>query len=336
MKWGKFYLLILLSIVLSMSLSINSHANNNDKLLTGLIQYQAIEQKHLITGEFNSQGSSRIAPIVNNLLTEFSRIYKKISFTVTTGGSGSAIKGLINKKSHFGLMSRKIKATEMNQFIDEKGYRPTEIRIALDDLRVIVNRKNPIDNLSLQELDAIFSNTRKCGSRYALNTWEELGWAAEKKQLSIIDRHIFNPKSGARGFFKITALCGGDYKKAHNATAITTNDMVKNVANSITAIGFSALDVYDYRVKTLAISRVRSYPTYYPTMENVLNFHYPLSRYLYIYMDKPPTSEMPLFYREFFKFLFSQQGQQIILNHGAIPLRFNVIRDELVNVIGRR
>lgn len=315
-----------------MLLSMNSYADN--KLLIGLIHYQPIEQKQLINGRLNSKGSSRIAPIMRDLLNEFSRFYKEIGFTIEMGGSGTAIDALINKEAHFGLMSRKIKAIEMNRFIDAKGYRPTEIRIALDDLRVIVHRKNPIDTLSLEELDSIFSSSRKCGADYSIDTWEELGWVAKKKGLSVIDTHIFNQNAGARGFFKNMALCGGDYKESSDTTAITTSDMIERVAASITGIGFSALNVYDYRVKTLAISQLRSYPAYLPTVKNILNDDYLLSRYLYIYIDKPPSSNMPLTYREFFKFLFSKQGQQIMLNKGAIPMRFNFIRDELVNITG--
>jgi phosphate transport system substrate-binding protein len=113
----------------------------------------------------------------------------------------------------------------------------------------------------------------------------------------------------------------------------TKHDMLEAIANSITGIGFSALTIDDYRVKTLKIAKQRLYPAYKPTLNNVLSNDYPLSRYLYIYVDKPPNSEMPLAYREFFKFLFSHQGQKIILNHGAIPLQFNIIRDELANII---
>lgn len=321
-------------ILLLMLVPINSVAKQ--QLLTGLVHYQAIEQKNQVNGIFKAKGSSRIEPIAYDLLKDFNGFYPNVSFTVEAGGSGTAIAALINKDIHFGLMSRKIKASEINQFIDQKGYRPTEIRIALDDLRVIVNRKNPIDQLSLQELDAIFSSSRLCGARYAIKNWEEFGWVAKKDQPSTIDTHIFRLSSGARGFFRKTALCNGDYKESSNQLAETTNDMIENVANSITGIGFSALDIYDYRVKTLKISQARFYPAYMPTLENVLNNNYPLSRYLYIYIDKPPKSAMPLAYREFFRFLFSYQGQQIILNHGAVPLRFNVIRDELSNVIEER
>lgn len=306
------------------------------KLPKGMTNYIALEQAGTISGEILANGSSRVGPIVESVLNSFTRFYPDVKFKVIQDGSGAAISALLDREINIGLMSRRIRTEEINTFISRRGYSPTELRVASDALRIIVNRHNPVNQLSLAELEAIFSKDRLCGAKYSLDFWEDFGWVADTSaELSAIGRHIGAKGAGTRDLIKKVVLCDGEYKPYSIETARTAEDVIQEVAISQSGIGFAALGIQDFGIKDLFVTKERLHPGYKPTTENVINRRYPLSRYLYIYIDKPPTSEMPLLFSEFFKFLFSKQGQQVIVNHHAIPLSHRLIRDELTKLIKR-
>ncbi len=303
------------------------------QLPKGLIKYQPITARHIIRGKFKSRGSILLKPIMIDWLKEFKKYYPNINFDVKAGGTGIAINALLNGKATFATMGRSISAVELSRFIEKKGYRPTELRVIMDAVRVIVNRHNPITQLSLKQIDAIFSSTRKCGAPYSIDTWEEFGWVPKEGDLTPIERHIFFKKAGTRHFFQIKSLCGGQYKPNANEKSITFVDMTKAISKSLTAIGFVALGVVDYGVKSLAIVKQRFHPYYLPTQENISSGKYPLSRYIYVYVDKPPKYKMPLSWQEFFKFVFSVQGQQIVVNHNVVPLPVKLVKEEIQKLL---
>ena len=306
---------------------------DNIQLPKGLVEYKPIEEHNLIKGQFKSQGSILLAPIMTEWLENFQKFYPKIKFDVKTGGTGIAISALLSGKATFATTGRPISAIELNSFIEKKGYRPTELHVLIDAVRVIVNRHNPITKLSLKQLDAIFSAKRQCDAPYSINTWEELGWVPKAGAFVPIERHIFFDKAGTRHFFRKKVLCGGKYKRNANEQAITFVDMVKEVNKSLTAIGFVALGVVNYGVKSVAIAKHKFHPYYLPTQKNILNGKYPLTRYIYIYIDKPPEHKLRLELKEFFKWIFSLQGQQIVVNHKAIPLPVKQVREEIRKIL---
>jgi phosphate transport system substrate-binding protein len=199
----------------------------------------------------------------------------------------------------------------------------------MDALRVIVNRHNPLTQLSQRQLDAIFSSTRKCGAPYSIDTWEEFGWVPSADDLSPIKPYILFEKSGIHEVFRQKVLCNGQYHSKVNKRSKNRVDIIKAVSQSLTAIGFVGWEVIDYNVKSLALSKYRFHPHYFPTDENIVNRKYPLSRYLYLYIDNPPQTEIPLVLQEWFKFVFSLQGQQIVAKHRAIPLPIKHITQEI-------
>ena len=306
------------------------------KLPKGMTNYIAVEQIETVSGEILANGSSRVGPIIESVLGSFTAFYPKVKFKVTQDGSGAAITALLDREINIGLMSRRIRTEEINAFINRRGYPPTELRVASDALRIIVNRHNPVNQLSLAELEAIFSKNRLCGAKYSLDSWEDFGWVADSNtEFSAIGRHISAKGVGTRDLIKKVVMCDGEYKPYSIETARTAEDVIQEVAISQSGIGFAALGIQDFGIKDLFITKERLHPGYKPTTENVIDRRYPLSRYLYVYIDKPPTSEMPLLLSEFFKFLFSKQGQQVIVNNHAIPLSHRLIRDELTKLIKR-
>ncbi|MGB1256542.1 MAG: PstS family phosphate ABC transporter substrate-binding protein [Thiolinea sp.] len=331
MKLSRFYMSLLGSLFLAISVS-----SAEISLPEGMTSYVELEQKEAVTGEITAIGSSRVGPIIHSVLEVFTAAYPDVNFQVEQEGSGAAIQALLNRKANIGLMSRRIKTEEVNKFVDRRGYPPTELRVASDALRIIVNRHNPVNQLSMAELEAIFSKERLCGAAYSLDSWEDFGWVADTSgTFSTITRHISAEGTGPRDLIQKIVLCDGEFKDWSIESATTDLEVVRDVALSHNAIGFAALGFQEFGIKDLFVSRERLHPGYKPTTENIINRRYPLSRYLYVYIDKPPTSDMPLLFREFFKFLFSKQGQEIVVSHNAIPLSHRLIRDELIKLIQR-
>ncbi len=327
-----FLSIILLTLLLPVSNTIAAEIS----LPKGMTNYGVLEQKDSIAGEIMATGSSRVGPIINSVLDAFTNVYPQVKYQVEQEGSGAAIGALLNRKANIGLMSRRIKTEEINKFIERRGYPPTELRVASDALRIIVNRHNPVSQLSMAELEAIFSQDRLCGAKYSLDNWEDFGWVADiSETFTDITRHIGAKGTGPRDLIQKIVLCDGEFKEWSIESANTDQEIVDAVALSYNAIGFAALGFQEFGIKDVYVSRERLHPGYKPSTENIINRRYPLSRYLYIYIDKPPTSDMPLLFREFFKFLFSKQGQEIVVSHNAIPLSHRLIRDELTKLIQR-
>lgn len=323
---------LLIAVLLLMGLAEKGHADI--VLPKGITHYVALEQRSLVTDQIIANGSSRVGPIIQSVLDAFIGIYPHVDYKVEQNGSGAAIDALLDGKANIGLMSRRIKPSEVDAFMARRGYPPTELRIASDALRVIVNRHNPTNQISLVELEAVFSEKRACGGPHTINTWEYFEWFPDPNHSSsTIRQHVSAKGTGVHDFFKKLVLCDGEYKKQSIESAHTAEEVIEEVALSRSSIGFAPLGEPAFGVKDLLISKANLYPGYKPITKHIMDGRYPLSRYLFVYLDKPPASAMPLLFREFFKFLFSDQGQQIIINHYAIPLSHKLIRDGLTTLI---
>jgi len=164
-----------------------------------------------ISGNLDSIGSDTL----NNLMTfwseGFRREYPNVRIQIEGKGSSTAPPALIAGTAQLGPMSRSMKSTELDAFEAKFGYPPTQIRVAVDALAVYLHKDNPIEKLTLEQVDAVFSKTRRCGAPAAFTTWGELGlsgpWAS--KPIRLYGR---NSASGTYGYFKDVALCKGDYE----------------------------------------------------------------------------------------------------------------------------
>ena len=281
-----------------------------------LPQYIPIEDKKLVHGELSTAGSTTLNPILEAWLEAFSRIYPEVIFTVTAEGSGSAPKGLMAGTANLGAMSRPIKDKEIKAFRVLKYYAPTEIKVALDALGVIVSPLNPINHISLKQLDAIYSLDRKCGYPEEITQWSELGWDIPNP----INIHFFDSNAGVSGFFSKKSLCGGKYKETELPYQETSGEMVEAVASSRYSLGFASMTKMNNLVKTLQVSKSKQHPAFAPNATHIPSGKYHFTRYLYIYVDKRPGARLPLYLREFVKYILSRQGQKTALQKGSFPL----------------
>jgi phosphate transport system substrate-binding protein len=272
-----------------------------------------------ISGKLASIGSDTL----NNLMTfwaeEFRKLYPNVKIEIEGKGSSTAPPALIAGTAQLGPMSREMKAQEVDAFEKKFGYKPTAIPVALDGLAVYVNKDNPIKSLTLQQVDSIFSSTRKRGGQ-AVATWGELGLTGEwaKRPVSLYGR---NSASGTYGFFKEHVLKNGDYSNSVKEQPGSAS-VVQGVEKELGGIGYSGIGYKTSGVRAVPIAD-KGAPVE-PTQATVGDFSYPIARYLYVYVNAPPTGLDPLT-REFVRFMLSKQGQQDTAKDGYFPLGADVV-----------
>lgn len=271
-----------------------------------------------IEGRIVSRGSDTLRKFIQSLSSEFQRIYPQVSFDIETKGSATAPPALLRGFANIGPMSRKMKESEYDLFINRFGTRPVAVGIALDPLSIYVNRANPIDQLSLPELDGIFSKTRKSGYSDDINEWGQVGLAGqwEKKKINIYTRNTF---SGTFAYFQKIVMIEGEYKDSIQMQR-DSDEVVKKVAQDPGGIGFSGVEYKTEGVRILPLSKDVKGPAFSPSYENVLNNLYPISRPLYIYVVDTPERPVTALVKEFIRFALSREGQLIANKEGYMPL----------------
>ncbi len=280
-----------------------------------------------ISGNVNSIGSDTL----NNLMTlwaeGFQKQYPSVRIQIEGKGSSTAPPALIEGTAQLGPMSRAMKASEIDAFEARFGYKPTEIRVAVDALAVYVNKDNPLKELTLPMVDAIFSKTRTCGFDKDVRTWGDLGvtgaWAA--RPLSLYGR---NSASGTYGFFKEVGLCAGDFKDTVKEQPGSAS-VVQGVTEDLNGIGYSGIGYRTSGVKPLSLAKAAGQGFFDTDVASVLSGKYPLARFLYIYVNRAPNQPLDPLVREFVRFIQSREGQEIVVKDGYIPLPAKVVAQEL-------
>lgn len=278
-----------------------------------------------VSGNLSSVGSDTLANMMTLWAEEFKHMYPNVNIQIQAAGSSTAPPALTEGTSQFGPMSRKMKPNEIEAFEKHYGYKPTEIRVAIDALAVFVHKDNPIKGLTAEQVDDIFSSTHKCGGT-DVRRWGDLGldgsWSARDIQL-----YGRNSVSGTYGYFKEKALCKGDFKANVNEQPGSAS-VVQSVSQSLNAIGYSGIGYKTAGVKAVAIAK-KGNEFIEATAENSANGTYPLSRYLYVYVNKQPNKDLAPMEKEFIRFMLSQQGQKVVAKDGYVPVPKAVVARDL-------
>ena len=282
-----------------------------------------------ISGSLGSIGSDTM----NNLMTfwqeGFRRHYPNVTIQVEGKGSSTAPPALIEGTAQLGPMSRAMKQTEIDAFEKKFGYKPTQVRTSLDALAVYVQKDNPIIGLSLPQVDAVFSSTRKGGLTDDITTWGQIGLAGEwARPISLYGR---NSASGTYGFFKEHALYKGDFKSTVKEQPGSAS-VVQSVENDRYAIGYSGIGYKTAGVRAVPLAAKEGGPYVSADLPHVLDSTYPLGRFLYIYVNKAPNKPLDPIIAEFLKFVLSSEGQEAVIKDGYIPLPAAVLQEELVKL----
>jgi len=279
-----------------------------------------------ISGNLSSVGSDTLANMMTFWAEEFKRFYPNVNIQVQAAGSSTAPPALTEGTSNFGPMSRKMKSKEIESFEKRHGYKPTAIPVAIDALAVFVHKDNPIKGLSISDVDAIFSSNRKCGGDADIDRWGDLGLSGEwtAKDIQLFGR---NSVSGTYGYFKKKALCKGDFKNNVNEQPGSAS-VVQSVSASLNGIGYSGIGYKTSGVRAVALAK-RGDNFVEASMENAVAGKYPLSRFLYVYVNKHPNKPFTPMEAEFVKMVLSQAGQKIVEKDGYIPLPAKVVEKQL-------
>ncbi len=270
-----------------------------------------------VSGNLKSIGSDTL----NNLMTlwaeGFSALYPSVKVEIEGKGSGTAPPALIEGAAQFGPMSRGMKSKEVDEFEKKFGYKPSRVRTAVDAIAVFVHKDNPIKGLTMRQVDAIFSKTRKCGGEKDIVTWGDLGLTGEwaDKPISLYGR---NSVSGTYGYFKEEALCKGDYKDTVKEQP-GSSAVVQGVANDKYGVGYSGIGYKTADVRVVPLGEKEG-QYFEANADNAYSGKYPLARFLYVYVNKKPNEALDPLRAEFIKYVLSKQGQQIVIKDGFFPL----------------
>ena len=283
-----------------------------------------------VSGIVNSIGSDTL----NNLMTlwaeRFRKHYPNVKIQIEGKGSSTAPPALIEGTAQLGPMSRAMKNTEVDSFERKFRYKPTAFPVAIDALAVYVNKDNSIQGLTMTQLDAIFSKTRRRGASENLDRWAQLGITGEVAP-SPVSLYGRNSASGTYGFFKEYALKNGDYKDEVKEQPGSAS-VVQGITEDQAGIGYSGIGYVTSGVRVLPMAEKEGAPFVAPTQTNAMNGSYPLWRHLLIYVNKAPNKPLDPLVKEFIKFIYSKEGQAIVIKDGFFPLTQPVIEKELPKI----
>ena len=283
-----------------------------------------------VSGNLDSIGSDTL----NNLMTFWSEGFRKqypnVRIQVEGKGSSTAPPALIEGTAQVGPMSRAMKNSELDAFEQAFGYPPTQIRVAVDALAVYLHKDNPVEKLTLEQVDAIFSKTRRCGAAAGIDVWSGVGasGAFGAKPIRLYGR---NSASGTYGYFKKVALCEGDFRDTVKEQPGSAS-VVQGVTEDPYGIGYSGIGYKTSGVKAVALAKKAGGP--YGTVDpaDVYAGKYPLARFLYVYVNKPPNSPAEPLVREFIRYVLSREGQEIVVKDGYLPIGHGIVQEELAKL----
>lgn len=297
------------------------------KVDNGLKPYSAVQG---VSGNIKSIGSDTL----NNLMTlwaeGFRSKYPNVQIEIEGKGSSTAPPALISGTAQFGPMSREMKAKEIDDFEKKYGYKPTAIGTSIDMLAVYVHKDNPIQCLSMEQVDAIFSKTRKAGFAKDIRTWGDAGLTGEwaNKPISLYGR---NSASGTYGFFKEHVLKNGDYKDAVKEQP-GSSSVVQGVASDKYAIGYSGIGYKTADVNAVPLAAKQGAKCISATPDHAYTGEYPLARFLYVYVNHKPGTPLDPLRREFVRYMLSKDGQSDVVKDGYYPLPASIAKAQLQKV----
>lgn len=276
-----------------------------------------------VSGNIKSVGSDTM----NNLMTlwgeEFRKFYPAVNVEVEGKGSSTAPPALIEGVASFGPMSRPMKSSEVDAFEKAFGYKPTLLRTGIDALAVYVHRDCPLDEISIDQITRVFSVSG------ADMTWGDLGVTDPRYRTRPISLYGRNSASGTYGYFKEVALQGNDYKPTVKEQP-GSSAVVQGVARDPFGMGYSGLGYKTADVKALKVSAGGQ--AFEPNADNAGTGDYPIARFLYLYVNHAPGSEMDPLRAEFARLIFSQQGQEVVLKDGYFPVSASIAKQDLQKI----
>tara|TARA_A200000113_G_scaffold86985_1_gene77590 strand:+ start:951 stop:1955 length:1005 start_codon:yes stop_codon:yes gene_type:complete len=314
---------LLLAVVLLFTKAFATTSNKTPtQIISQVYGVPAYERVPGVAGKISSVGSDTLANLMTFWSQEFKTFYPQVGFQIQASGSSTAPPALIEGTATIGPMSRELKPSEIRDFTRIHGYPPTVLKVAMDAIAIFVDRRNPLPGMTLEQVDAVFSETHFCGSEKEIANWSQLGVddIAYRSPIRLYGR---NSVSGTYGLFKVMALCDGDFKNTVNEQPGSAS-VVLSVASGTGAIGYAAYGYKTAGVRALPLGN--SLDNLIPlSIDTVRNETYPFARFLYLVINKKPNEPLPTLEREFLRYILSKEGQQQVSRDGYFPIREDVL-----------
>ncbi len=295
--------------------------------------------------EFNLVGADIMDEITLGWVKLFREAYPRLSVTMEARASGTGVPALTAGIAHAAPVGREALPAEHDAFVKKFGYEPFAIRVATGSVGslgktassvILVAKDNPIPGLTFAQLDAIYSKERRRGHP-EVTKWGDLGLTGEWADRPI-KLYGLRPPNGIEQFVRARVLLGGEWRDGiqhvkgrgfTHAFTVAAEDM-KTQKGGLT-YGLLANVTPDVRVVPLAAQEGQ--PFVLPTVETVYEHRYPLSRHVYIFINRKPGEPLPAKTKEFLKLVLSQQGQRVVAEEGVfLPLTPQVVREELAKL----
>lgn len=350
--WGRRAVLVSLAGIMATAVSLtvlpmrvaqaeNAGPTASLAIEEGLVQYNPQTQ---VAGSLRVQGSDTMSLLLSRLAGEFQRRQPNVSINVSGGGSTKAVNEFIQppaklsgkialkeeRPTYVSLVasSRELLDAEVKQFVAQHGYEPTGIPVAVDAVALYVHRDNPIQGLTLDQVDAMFSTTHNRGLQATLSQWGALGlqdgWEKAPVRLYGRDR-----RSGTRAFFQEHCLAGGEFvptvREEPGAASV-----ILDLTRDQLGIGYSGLGLETSNVRIVPLAENQGMPFVAPTAATVSDQTYPLRRMLYLYVDKSPKAPLAPAVQEFLTFVTSREGQEAVMKAGFFPLPMKQVKKNVL------
>ena len=300
-------------------------AQSKVKVDEKLADYKAVAG---ISGNLKSVGSDTMNETMQKWAEGFAKFYPNVKVEIEGKGSATGPPALTGGTCQFAPMSRAMKPKEIDEFKSKFGYPPIPLSTSIDMLAVYVHKDNPIKGLTFQQIDAIFSKTRKGGHATPINTWGDLGldgdWKA--KPIALYGR---NAASGTYQYFREHALFGGDYRNEVKELP-GTSAVVQAVAGDKYGIGYGGIGYKTADVRALPLAKESEFVP--AEAERAYSGEYPLARSLFLYVNCKKNGTMDPLRTEFVRYVFSKQGQLNVVSSGYLPITNEDAKEALRSV----
>ena len=232
--------------------------------------------------------------------------------------SAGVLAMILGGEADLGISSIAMTSAQREDFTRRFGYPVLEARIALDALQILVHPDNPLDSLTVPQLDAIYGAELRAGALRPIRTWADAGaadWGAGQPIHACSGPEFY----GTSKFFREAVLQDGPWRKGLQILGEIQIPEAEIAADPL-AIMFSNFRPRDGRVKVLAIARQTDEPAYPPLPAHIYGEEYPLTRFFYVYVNAPAVQDLPPETREFLNYLLSFEGQTEVAATGSLPL----------------
>jgi phosphate transport system substrate-binding protein len=293
-----------------------------------LPEYKRVRE---LKGTIRIEGSPTVGLLIEAMTGPLARLYPDLRMERVASGTEAAMDALIAGRCDLAAMGHRAAEAVTAKFREKFGYAPTPVVVAFDAVAIYVHKDNPLEQITLQQLDSLYSAERRRGGP-RVTRWGDLGLGGEWQELKILF-FGFGPSEGVHAWMREQVLKGAPFRGIVDEQP--GGGGLATACGSVPAsIGYASQVFRTKRTKLLKIGADEAGPFYEPSRANCLDGKYPLARELLIYVNRPPGKELPPKVLEFLAFATSEVGQRCVEAAGSFRIDMKTARENL-RAIGR-